>query len=430
MPIIAEICPNNQIRVKQYRIQEGFGRGKKKETLAEKEDAYTASLVQRLETNQKVHEFYSPERTLLTDTSVFLPSYWATEVELTPDGGAVEDVMETFSVDLQKRSLLLLDLLKKSQQTKRKERPWGKVQRKKQFGRAGGEKILWGGAIIDKFVPKEDCRMLTLTLPGGTEAAKSCVSRWSGYLVNRLLQVARRWDYAEPLYWFFVWEHQKRDALHLHFCLGAKGRGEEVDFLAESMAEKWFQVLLEFKKKQGIDCFARKGFQGSWRNDPSKWQWDCQPIKKSVAAYFAKYCQKNAKKTEPPTPENLRRPPNYYPSRYWGSSQTVKQAVKVLHRKKKFSDAQFVALESVFEVLLEVVLPPDAIVKTWQYDFQVEIAEGNFVVASGSVWGWAFAPEYFSGVWERFCLLVQNRPPLAWMQNLVNELKNNFASMQ
>lgn len=411
MPILAELTPNNQVRIKSFRVQEGFGKGKKKETASEKEEAHYAAMVANLEGMQKVHEFYSSERTVLSNTSVPIEPYWATQVDLSPNGKEIISVTREHSSDLRERAVPLLDILKKSQQTNKKKRPWGKIQREKQFRRAGGEKILWGGAIIDKFVPKEDCRMLTLTLPGGTDEAKSCVSRWSGYIVNRLLQVTRRWQYDEPLYWFFVWEHQKRDALHLHFCMGAKGRGQEVDFLAEDVAEKWFQVLLEFKSKENIDCFARKGFQGTWRGNPSKWQWDCQPIEKSVAAYFAKYCQKNAKITKSPTPWSLHRPPRFFPSRYWGSSKTVKDAVKVFHRKKRFPCTQGASLEDVFEVLFNEVLPQSAIVKTWKYDFQVEIAEGQLVVASGSVWGFAFAPEQFMGIWSRFLLWLEERDP-------------------
>lgn len=409
--IVAELCPNNQIRVKSYRLQEGYCRGRKKETAQEKEEAYFASLVQKLETAQKIHAFYSPEKTRLTDTSVPLPSYWAEQVELSANGQEVLGVVREYSQELQNRALPYLDLLKKSQQTKKRPRSWGKVQREKQFKRAGGEKILWGGSVLDKFVPKEDCRMLTLTLPGGTEEAKSCVSRWSGYLINRILQVARRWSYSEPLYWFFVWEHQKRDALHLHFCLGANGRGEEVELLSEEIAEKWFEVLLEFQEKEGVDCFARKGFQGTWRNNPSKWQWDCQPIKKSVAAYFAKYCQKNAQKTKPASPEGFRPRPKYYPSRYWGSSQTIKSAIKVLHRTKKFPPTGAASLEEVFEVLLEDVLPQQAIVKTWKYDFQVEIPESGVIVSSGTVWGFAFSSASYLEIWERFSKLLENRSP-------------------
>ena len=422
MPIIVEVCPNNQLRVKSFRVQEGYGRGRKKETSAEREDAHQASRVQRLEELQKIHSFYSPEKTILTDTSVPLPSYWAEQVELSPNGKEVQAVIREHSTDLQNRALPALDLLKKSQQTQKRERSWGKVQSKKTFRRAGGEKILWGGSVIDKFVPKDDCRMLTLTLPGGTEEAKSCVSRWSGYIVNRLLQVVRRWKHEEPLYWFFVWEHQKRDALHLHFCLGSKGMGEEIEFLAEDIAEKWFEVLLDFQEKEGVDCFARKGFCGTWQNNPSKWQWDSQPIKKSVAGYFAKYCQKNSKATKPPSPEDFRQSPKYYPSRYWGSSKTVKDSIKVLYRKKRFNDNSEWRLNELFEILLNDVIPMDAIIKTWKYDFQVEIATGSIVVSSGSVYGFALTPESYRVVWERFLLLIEERvAPTAWMQT-INQL--------
>ena len=281
--IVAQLKANNQVVVKEYRLADGYGRRVLASgTQEERDNNYYSTKVLQLEQFERIKEFVSPDsawETLELGGTTF-QSFPIAEVGR--DSVRVENIS---TVELAQRRCVSLDLLEKSQHRQRKPRSWGLPQKEKVFRKAGADKILQGGAVFDKFVPKLDTFMLTLTLPGGISDAMECLSRYSGYLVNRLLQVIRR-DTASkaPIYWFFVWEHQRRGALHLHLCAGSPGNGGELEQLLLQVKDKFYQVLSELSDKEGIDMFARRGFQGTWRNRPDKWQWDLQVIEKSVAA--------------------------------------------------------------------------------------------------------------------------------------------------
>lgn len=235
----------------------------------------------------------------------------------------------------------LLDILKKSQQTKKKHLGYGSVQSLKRFSASAKQRILEAGSVVDKHTKRESQREVTVTIPGSGWDVYDIVSRYSGYIVNRMTQIVRRLE-AEgyKLYWFFVWEHQKRGALHQHWCIASDEPPEFVQNVGRLLVAKWYQLLEELSVKTGIDLFKKKGSFGTWRYSPKKWQCRVNPIRKSVAAYFSKYCSKN----DDTSRYNARRRKNsdrlkgtalessgkrpvysFCPSRYWGSNSRVKR---------------------------------------------------------------------------------------------------------
>lgn len=237
-----------------------------------------------------------------------------------------------------------LDVIKKSQHSKKRVRPWGKVQTIKKFTLNAKQKILEAGAVVDMHTTKDSRFMLTLTVPGSGVDVYDAVARYSGYMVNRLTQIIRRWEkMGVPVHWFFVWEHQKRGALHMHWCIAIDDSPGMSAMLCDEIRTKWFELLEELSVKTSIDLFKKKGYLGTWRYSPEIWQGDIQPITKSVAAYFSKYATKtyetsrfNRERRE--RQETLRkkypdrakyaRVISYCPSRYWGSGSRVKQLCK------------------------------------------------------------------------------------------------------
>lgn len=418
--ILAQLRPNNQIIFKAYTLADGYGRKKGDGSTSEdKEQARLSRLLHGCEIREKMRRFGTDDETLLRDYTDKSPSWKIHVCDLERDPFKA---VRVYSDELATEQQHALDLLKKSQQSKKVQRSWGKPQTKKVFRKAGGDKILQGGAIIDRFVGVQDSYMLTLTLPGNTWKAMDALARWSGYIVNRCLQVIRRVDTSEsPLYWFFVWEHQKRGALHLHLCAGMKNKGRELEKILKAVKDKWFNVLLALSEKENIDMFAGKGFRYTWKNRPDKWQWDLQPIKKSVAGYFAKYCAKNKDATRKRGKKSPPRHPPTYPSRYWGSSASVKKKVKLLTVTYRYSCYDKDALPLTRAGILELLLDELEVVATWSYRFQVEIDNTEIVVSSGTCEGIAFNPSQYKGIWHRFRELICCRPPTneeldAWMQ--------------
>ena len=234
-----------------------------------------------------------------------------------------------------------LDIIKKSQQSKKHERSWGKLQKDKTFTRNAKQKILEAGAVVDRHVGKKNSYMLTLTVPGSGWDVYDQISRWSGYLINRLTQIIRRIEAkGVPVHWFFVWEHQKRGALHMHWCIAVPNDWKAANLVCLELRAKWFALLEELSVKTMTDLFKKRGFSGTWRHSPEIWKADIARVKKSVGAYFSKYVSKNAnnqfsnsrrrayekrKSDINPDMADSARVYSLSPTRYWGCSMRVKR---------------------------------------------------------------------------------------------------------
>lgn len=240
----------------------------------------------------------------------------------------------------------LLDIIKKSQHPKPRHCSWGKQQTLKRFTSNAKQKILEAGAVVDRDVGKECSFEVTLTIPGSGLSVYEQVANWSGYIVNRQTQVIRRYEkQGIKVYWFFVWEHQKRGALHQHWCVSVPGSAELAKVISHKIKDKWYELLEELSVKTGIDLFAKKGSFGTWRNTPAVWQWRVNAIRKSVAAYFSKYASKNVNTSQynetrrktwnsinsrESKSSNQPRLVALCPSRYWGSGYRVKKRCREL----------------------------------------------------------------------------------------------------
>lgn len=319
-----------------------------------------------------------------------------------------------------------LDTLANSQQSKKAHSSWGQPQKEKSFGWSAGQKILEGGAVIDRFCGAKNSHMLTMTLPGNTPVAMDALARWSGWIVNRMLQVVRRRHTPEnPIYWFFVWEHQKRGALHMHFCLGWKVSPEIRELLGKEIIQKFYRCLHEIGSKESIDLFARKGFAGSWKNKEDKWQWDCQQVNKSVARYFSKYAKKNAeysrnnagkqdkkegKSTFARSSISSRKRGNY-PTRYWGSSKTIKVWTKFLTQKVSFECAGEAEDNIVLSNLLSAAFQYHSPESVHHSSFEILLSGSGMCISSGDVWVFTISPDEYPSFWSHCMDAVIDRSP-------------------
>lgn len=221
-----------------------------------------------------------------------------------------------FRPESAKRLLDIRDEFQQRTLVSRNRGGWGFKPKPTTFNKNARHRLLEAGAVLDQLCGKNIVEVTT-TLPGGTDEAMEVVSRYSGWIMNRLTQIVRRCESVTG--WFYCWELQKRGALHLHFAIGASSLSE-AKRLAQEIEFKWFELLLELKEKDGVDAFARRE-GGSWRYKSSVWQSHVLPIRKSVAAYFSKYCGKQSI----PSGKVANK---FVPARWWGSSSSVKRGIE------------------------------------------------------------------------------------------------------
>lgn len=188
---------------------------------------------------------------------------------------------------------------------------FGGLPRKSSFTLNGKRQIMrCGGAVEKAGFQKENCLFLTGTLAGSTVPAMEALARWSGWVVDRL----KSWmsKYAQNRHEFYVWELQKRGALHLHYFVALDELSQGVPIL-ERFHSEWRKLLLRVSEMSGVDVFERAE-GGTWKDDETKPKTDAQRVTHSVCQYMAKYCSKGS---------GANIPVSFCPSRWWGASRPL-----------------------------------------------------------------------------------------------------------
>lgn len=157
---------------------------------------------------------------------------------------------------------------------------------------------------------------MTLTLPGSTEEAYAALALKSGYVVNRIGTWLRR-RFPE-IKFAYVWELQKRGALHLHYMVGTRSPSEAGD-LVKQHKRLWISILFDISNELGIDMFERED-GSTWRDQPSKVQTKLVIIREGTSHYIAKYASKSKSKSN----EDAR----FYPGRWGAVSYNMHKAIR------------------------------------------------------------------------------------------------------
>jgi hypothetical protein len=273
-----------------------------------------------------------------------------------------------------------LDIRKQLQRGEQSRRGYGKDNLPKQFSRHTAQKIRESGAVVDRLCGGDpsQARVITLTLPANTVRAFQVLARYSAYIINRLFQKVRR--QSNIFNWFFVWEYQKRGALHLHICLQTEDKKTGYDAGNELITD-WYQILEDLENKTSVQMFAQpnKGFC-----KVQKFEAKClnQEMRKSCGGYFSKYASK-ANKT--PSNSYVKRFSVLYPvSRFFGSSDTIKELIKQLSIEGLLT----VTEENINDVKNNLIqyIQQLGVVKSYKYawDKSIEIAGQPYCLTSGN----------------------------------------------
>lgn len=245
---------------------------------------------------------------------------------------------------------------------------WGILPKVTVFGAYARHTILEGGAVASRGNGEVGRGVeVTLTIPGHSRSAFRAVAEWSGYACNRILQVVRR--HKSPIDWFYVWELQKRGALHLHMALSGVPDSELLR-VGREIRKCWFRVLEEIGRRASTNMFIRRGGRGSNTYRQFLKGNRVAPIKKSLAAYFAKYVSKGASR------ETKEKVVHWYPpARWWGMSRSLLRKVKNERLVVRFSGVSEQELVGLLSSALGWVRRYNP-VRDCGYGFDVSYGEG------------------------------------------------------
>lgn len=220
---------------------------------------------------------------------------------------------------------------------------WGMLGRRTKFGRNAKNTLLRAGGALEKegYQPGETV-FLTGTIPGSTREAFCAIAEWSSFAVHKLKAfIAKR---VRSKLDFYVWELQKRGALHLHYAVVVPG-DEDRAYILRKFRGWWEGILDEIAKRSGVDVWAR-GDGSTWADDKSVLQAYAQEVKKGVGQYLAKYCGKDSGKGNAD---------DYYPARWWGVSRPLLELMRKHTQEIELHERGFQRCRETFTTLWETL---------------------------------------------------------------------------
>ena len=308
---------------------------------------------------------------------------------------------------------LPLDLINRFQRDnsnpKRLKKGYGTTPTIKYFSHKSGQKIRETGVVIDRLCGAQvnKCRVVTLTLPSSDSKAYQAISDYSGYAVNRLFQIVRR-DH-ELAHWFYVYEHQKRGALHLHICV-YHDDPQVSEQIGIALCAKWVEVLQDIGKRSGVNMLFSKGFNRTC--EPHEIQLDNQAMRLGCGAYFSKYASKNSGKFQ--NDINSINARKYPPSSFWGRSRELAKECERQSFRFSFEGLMEDDAEG-FEAEALELLSHSKVVLSHSFGFNKEIelgdefGNGKLTICEGYTQVFYVSPEDYQSLLFHFRFLYKDR---------------------
>lgn len=189
---------------------------------------------------------------------------------------------------------------------------YGAEPRNTPFSVRGRRMLVRTGALIGKNRYQHPVLFLTGTLPGSTSDAMKALSDYSALVVHELLTHIPRLFQGKPsdCRWLWVWEHQKRGALHWHCVLECPSTAA-ADLVMKGFKPLWIRVLELVGRKAAVDIAARDG-GGTHAGNYDVWQVDVQVAEKRPDRYLSKYVSKGSTVTNA-----------FYPTRWYGINRRL-----------------------------------------------------------------------------------------------------------
>jgi hypothetical protein len=208
--------------------------------------------------------------------------------------------------------------------------------RRTQFGKTARTRLFHAGGVCDIIdpVPKHYL-FLTATLPGDDVWCKWAIAEYAHKLVDRLKSwlSKRMLDRKE----FYVWEHQKRQALHLHYCLYVPDDTIR-QRIADEFREEWVRLLDKVGYEVGVSLWGRHS-EKTFQEKLALIKTEAAEVKWSVAKYLSGYVGGKGDK------HGKDKYYDFYPKRWWGISRPLSKLIdehseKVVHEYSTQRDYQ------------------------------------------------------------------------------------------
>jgi hypothetical protein len=245
---------------------------------------------------------------------------------------------------------------------------FGLLPRPTVFGLNARRQVKRLAAVIDGLAEKPgDVIFFTGTLPGSTPKSMLALSQWSGFLAHRL----KAWmhDIDSEYKCLFVWEWQKRGALHMHAAVYVENIANR-NRIYNEFKMQWIRLLESICERSGIDVFARGSGKGTWRGHYSKIRAEAEWVKKSVASYLGKYMSKAIG----PGRDKSK---FFYPSRWWGSTQNLKNLEKAARTEDEYLCSSTGQAESAYNEVAGLV----ELCSEWSTSYPHKVMAGRTLVA-------------------------------------------------
>jgi hypothetical protein len=233
----------------------------------------------------------------------------------------------------------------------------------KSFTRISGQRLRECGAAMDILCGGDlaQCHEVCLTLPGNHEAAFNALAKNTYFATHRIFAYLKK-QYDGEVSWFYVWEYQKRGALHLHLAVHHKD-SSLLDAICSDIKRAWIRILQDIGTMESCCMFSDKTKRKCTVSQ--NWQMHSEQIHSSVGGYFSKYAGKEESKQEWYCQK--------YPiSRFWGSSATIKQVIKENSMEYEWDfQGDLVAAEKFHEELIAKILLESNVVRMSGYSFNI-----------------------------------------------------------
>jgi hypothetical protein len=231
----------------------------------------------------------------------------------------------------------------------------------KSFAKISGQKLRECGAAMDILCRGnlEECWEVCLTLPANHEEAFVALSKNTYFATHRIFSYLKK-QYHGEVSWFYVWEYQKRGALHLHMAVHHRA-SLLLPTICSDIKRAWIRILQDIGEMENTCMFTDKSLKKCVM--PEQWQMHSAQIRKGVGAYFSKYAGKEESKQSWYCQK--------YPiSRFWGSSKQIKKVISE-NSVTAIWDFQgdLESAEKFHAELLEKLILSIEIVKITKYNF-------------------------------------------------------------
>ncbi len=216
----------------------------------------------------------------------------------------------------------------------------GHSYQRTQFGLAARRRIMQAAQALDAIDPvPSNYLFLTATLPGNDNWAFWALAEHSGWVIDRFKSwLSKR---SPSRLEFYVWELQKRGALHFHYCIHEPSL-EIREKIRREFREEWVRLLGGVEKLSGISLWGKYAEWGL-ADRTALVQVDVQEVRKSVGAYMSGYVAGRRNK------HWLDKRIPFYPKRWFGVSRTLSSKVKELQTVTVSEYANYSGAKSRFD---------------------------------------------------------------------------------